>query len=64
VAENPTPIELQKYLKGVGYPASKSDLLDAAKSNGAPDDVLSALQSASEDNFDAPTDVSSALSGD
>jgi hypothetical protein len=63
VAENPTPIELQKYLKGVDYPASKTELLERAKSNGAPDDVLSALQSASQDSFDAPTDVSSAISG-
>lgn len=64
MAEKPTPIELQKYLSGVDYPASKDDLLATAKKQGAPDDVLSALESAGEDSFDSPTAVSSAISGD
>jgi hypothetical protein len=62
MADKPTPIELQKYLAGVEYPASKSSLLETAKSNGAPDDLLSALESASQDEFDGPTAVSSAIS--
>jgi hypothetical protein len=62
MAEKPTPIELQKYLSGVDYPASKSELLEAAKSNGAPEDLLGALESASQDEFDGPTAVSSAIS--
>jgi hypothetical protein len=62
MADKPTPIELQKYLKGVQYPASKSSLIDAATSNGATDDLLGALESVSQDDFDGPTDVSSAIS--
>ena len=63
MADNPTPIELQKYLGGVDYPASKDDLVSAAKSNGAPDDLVDALSNAGADSFDSPTDVSSAVSG-
>ncbi|MFJ6653957.1 DUF2795 domain-containing protein [Microbacterium sp. NPDC091313] len=63
MADNPTPIELQKYLGGVDYPASKDDLVSAARGNGAPDDLVSALENAGPDSFDSPTGVSSALSG-
>jgi hypothetical protein len=64
MAQKPTPIELQKYLGGVDYPASKDDLVRTARSNGAPDDLVSALESANEDSFDSPTAVSAAVAGD
>jgi len=56
------PIELQKHLKGVDYPASRDDLVSAAESNGAPQDVVDALRSTNEDSFDGPTAVTEALS--
>lgn len=56
------PIELQKHLKGVDYPASKDDLVSAAQSNGAPSEVVEALRSSSKDSFDGPTAVTEALS--
>ena len=56
------PIELQKHLKGVDYPASRDDLVAAAEANGAPDDLVSALRSANQESFDGPTAVQSALS--
>ena len=55
------PIELQKHLKGVSYPASKDDVVSAAESNGAPDEILDALRSTSKDSFDGPTAVTEAL---
>jgi hypothetical protein len=64
MADKPTPIELQKHLSGVDYPASKDDLLAAAREQGAPDDVIAALETVQEDEFDSPTAVSSAVSGD
>ncbi len=60
---NPTPIELQKYLSGVDYPASRDDLVQTARDQGAPDELVQALESASQDSFDSPTDVSSAVAG-
>lgn len=55
------PIELQKHLKGVKYPASKRDLLDAARENGAGGEVSQALESLPERQFEKPTDVTEAL---
>jgi len=56
------PIELQKYLKGVDYPASKEDVVQAAEKNGADEDILEALRNVREDSFEKPTDVTKALS--
>jgi hypothetical protein len=36
-------IDVQKALKGASYPASKEDLLETAKQNGADQKVLKAL---------------------
>lgn len=55
------PIELQKHLKGVDYPASKEDLVRAAESNGAPQEIVDALRSAPQDSFDGPSGVQKAL---
>lgn len=57
----PNPIDLQKHLSGVDYPASKDDLVRAAEREGAGDDVLDALRSLPDREFDGPTDVSSAV---
>jgi Protein of unknown function (DUF2795) len=55
------PIELQKHLKGVDYPASRDDLVRAAESNGAPGEVVEALRNSSKDSFDGPTAVQQAV---
>ena len=55
------PIEVQKHLKGISYPASKQDVISTAESNGAPDDVIEALQAANTEQFDGPDDVQRAL---
>lgn len=55
------PIELQKHLKGMSYPASKDDVVAKAESNGAPDEIISALQGMSKDQFDGPSAVQQAL---
>jgi hypothetical protein len=59
----PNPIQMQKFLSGIDYPASKDDLVSTAEGNGAPDDVLETLRNLSQGSFDSPTDVSSAVSG-
>lgn len=62
MSDAPNPIQMQKFLSGVDYPASKDDLVSAAERNDAPDDVLDTLRGLSQDSFDSPTDVSSAVS--
>ncbi len=56
------PIEAQKYLKGVDYPARKQDLIEHARSNGAPEEMLRDLESAGQDEFDGPSAVQQAFS--
>lgn len=59
---NVNPIELQKHLKGASYPASRDDLVATARDNGAPDEIISALEGSGTDSFDGPDDVQRALS--
>ena len=56
------PIELQKHLKGVDYPASRDELVSTAQANGAPDEIVDALRNASKDSFDGPSAVQQAVS--
>ena len=56
------PIEAQKYLKGVDYPASKDELIKAAEDNGAPQEMIEDLQSAGQEQFDGPSAVQQAFS--
>jgi uncharacterized membrane protein YuzA (DUF378 family) len=55
------PVQLQKYLKGVDYPATKEDLLMHAESNGADRDTLDTLRSLRRDLYNSPNDVSEAV---
>jgi hypothetical protein len=55
------PIQLQKYLGGLDYPASKEDLLRRAQEQGADTDVLQTLRSLPADQFNSPNDVSEAV---
>jgi len=57
------PIELQKHLGGVDYPASRDDLVKKAEQNGADEDVLEALRGIPDREYDAPTAVTKAVSG-
>ncbi|MEK6312574.1 MULTISPECIES: DUF2795 domain-containing protein [Curtobacterium] len=58
---NPNPIEIQKYLSGVEYPASKDDIVATAEREGASGDALEALKNIPDGDYDAPTAVSSAV---
>lgn len=56
-----SPIELQKHLKGVNYPASKVDLVQQAQHNHASDEVLQTIRRLPADSFNGPKDVMKAL---
>ncbi|GGA62457.1 hypothetical protein GCM10011490_11100 [Pseudoclavibacter endophyticus] len=57
----PNPIQIQKYLGGIDYPASKQTIVDSAKESGADDDVLEALNAIEDKQYEDPTEVSSAV---
>lgn len=55
------PVEVQKFLDGVSYPARRGDLIREARSSGASADVRSTLERLPDKRFDAPTEVSEAI---
>ncbi|MFG1695587.1 DUF2795 domain-containing protein [Nonomuraea sp. NPDC049309] len=57
----PNPIDLQKHLSGVDYPASKQDLIKAAREQNASEDILKALESMPDREYDGPNAVSQAI---
>jgi hypothetical protein len=57
----PEFIEVQKYLGGVDYPATKEQLVEHAKSRGADGSVLEALSRLPDGEYDGPNAVSSAI---
>ena len=57
----PDFIEVQKYLSGADYPATRDQLIEHARSRGAPQDVIEALSSLPDDEYDGPNKVSSAV---
>jgi Protein of unknown function (DUF2795) len=54
---NVNPIEVQKHLAGVDYPATRDELADAARRNGADDDLVQAISELRDEQFDAPNTV-------
>ncbi|MGC9669539.1 DUF2795 domain-containing protein [Planosporangium sp. 12N6] len=55
------PIQLQKFLKGIDYPADKNTLIQHARDNGADDNVIRTLEQLPRDRFNSPNDVSEAI---
>lgn len=57
------PIDVQKNLKGVSYPASREDLVAAAEDNGGDVELVEQLRGLNEDEFESPAEVMKALGG-
>jgi len=63
MADSPNPIQLQKFLGGVDYPADKSTLVSTAEKAGADQEVMDALNGLPERRYEGPTEVSEAVAG-
>lgn len=53
----PNPTQIQKFLGGVDYPAKKQALVDHAREQGAPDDVIQTLEGLPEREYEGPNGV-------
>jgi len=53
--------EVQKFLKGMDYPAGKKEVVSQAKKNKAPKDVLDVLNKVDDQQFNSAADVSRAI---
>ncbi|OAA23345.1 Protein of unknown function (DUF2795) [Frankia sp. EI5c] len=52
------PIEVQKFLKGIDYPADRRTLVTTARREGASEEVLTALEHITDRSYDGPNAVS------
>lgn len=55
------PAQIQKFLGGMNYPASRDDLIKHAKSKGADDNMISTLNSLPDESYESAADVSKAI---
>ncbi|MFE1786511.1 DUF2795 domain-containing protein [Streptomyces sp. NPDC059506] len=55
------PIDLQKALKGAGYPADRDALVSLARDNGADSQLVDRLAELGQDSFDGPDQVQKAV---
>jgi hypothetical protein len=62
MADKPNPIEMQKYLGGVDYPAHRDDLVRHAEDKGADQEVLEGLKKIPDREYDGPNAVSQEFS--
>ena len=58
-----SPIDIQKALSGMDYPASKADIVRHAEQQGADKEVLDALRNIDDREYEGPSGVSSAVFG-
>ena len=56
-----TPIQLQKHLKGVDYPATKEELIQHAEGQGADEAVRFILNQLPDEEYETPADVNKAV---
>ncbi len=56
-----SPIDIQKALGGMEYPATKQQIVDHAQGNGGGDDVMEALKGIEDREYDGPSGVSAAV---
>ena len=55
------PVEVEKSLKGIDFPAKREDLVQHAKQHGADQEVLETIKNLPEDEFRNAADVTKAI---
>jgi hypothetical protein len=56
-----SPIDIQKALAGMDYPATKEKIVKHAEQHGADADVIKALKGIEDREYDGPSGVSAAV---
>ena len=57
----PNPVQVQKFFGGLDYPVGKEDILERAKSEGADENVMEALERIPDEEYSSPVEVSRQL---
>jgi Protein of unknown function (DUF2795) len=58
-----SPIDIQKALSGMDYPAGRDDIVRHAEQNGGDKEVIDALKKIDDREYEGPSGVSSAVFG-
>ena len=56
-----SPIDVQKALSGMDYPAGKQQIVEHAQKNGGSSEVIDALEKIEDREYEGPSGVSSAV---
>jgi hypothetical protein len=56
-----SPIDIQKALGGIDYPATKQDIVKHAQDHGGGNYVIEALQGIDDREYDGPSGVSESV---
>lgn len=52
-----SPINVTHHLKGIDFPAGKQDLVQRAKDNGAPPEVMDKIEAMPDQSYGSMADV-------
>lgn len=58
VQDHVNPIQVQKFLKKVNYPATKMDIINTARHEGADRNVIETLEKIPDRTYDEPVGIS------
>jgi hypothetical protein len=61
MSQHVNPIEVEKSLKGIDFPAKKQDLVKHAQKRGADEKVIETIKDLPEDEFHNAADVAKAI---
>ncbi|MEN6617711.1 MAG: DUF2795 domain-containing protein [Syntrophorhabdus sp.] len=56
-----SPAAVENYLKGIDFPANKKKLLQQARDNDAPSDVMKTIERLPDQQYNSPIDISKAM---
>ncbi len=52
-----SPVNVTHHLKGIDFPAEKEDLVEQAKGNGAPSEVMGKIEAMPDQTYETMADV-------
>jgi hypothetical protein len=55
------PIDIQKHLDGIEFPASKQDIIEQARASGVDETIVSRLEFISDREYETPDEVTKEL---
>lgn len=58
-----SPIDIQRHLDGIDYPATREEIVEQARASGADETVMAKLETIPDRRYDGPDEVLARLGG-